>query len=305
MVDSLVYALASALVALLQNLPLPMVARLGRWGGSAAYYLDRRHRRVALANLERCFGNEKSAREITALARENFRRIGENFAAAVKTAGMDWEKLKYHVHFVDNEKLRIKNPRESRIVAIGHFGNFEVYARFTELLRPARTATTYRGFRPPSLNRLLQRLREKSGCLFFERRSEAAALRHALAEGGLILGLLADQHAGDKGLRLPFLGHECSTSAAPALLALRYKYPLHTGICYRVNLAQWRIEAGDEIPTFVNGVARPVAEITREINAAFEVAVRRDPANWFWVHNRWKAPARGRTQSEMAGADQD
>ena len=26
----------------------------------------------------------------------------------------------------------------------------------------------------------------------------------------------------------------------------------------------------------------------RDVNAAFEVAIRRDPANWFWVHNRWK-----------------
>jgi len=25
-----------------------------------------------------------------------------------------------------------------------------------------------------------------------------------------------------------------------------------------------------------------------EVNRAFEAAVRRDPANWFWVHRRWK-----------------
>ena len=27
----------------------------------------------------------------------------------------------------------------------------------------------------------------------------------------------------------------------------------------------------------------------RDVNRAFEAAVRRDPANWFWVHRRWKA----------------
>jgi Kdo2-lipid IVA lauroyltransferase/acyltransferase len=26
----------------------------------------------------------------------------------------------------------------------------------------------------------------------------------------------------------------------------------------------------------------------RDVNAALERAVRRDPANWFWVHRRWK-----------------
>ena len=25
-----------------------------------------------------------------------------------------------------------------------------------------------------------------------------------------------------------------------------------------------------------------------DVNRAFEMAVKRDPANWFWVHNRWK-----------------
>ena len=27
-----------------------------------------------------------------------------------------------------------------------------------------------------------------------------------------------------------------------------------------------------------------------DVNRAFEAAIRRDPANWFWVHNRWKTP---------------
>ena len=57
-----------------------------------------------------------------------------------------------------------------------------------------------------------------------------------------------------------------------------------------MGLAQWRIEASDEIPTRENGRPRSVEAIMREVNRAFEVAVQRDPANWFWVHNRWKLP---------------
>jgi KDO2-lipid IV(A) lauroyltransferase len=101
--------------------------------------------------------------------------------------------------------------------------------------------------------------------------------------------LLVDQHAGVGGVVVPFFGKECSTSAAAAVFALRYDCPLHTGICYRTGLARWRIEGGDEIPTRINGQARSIKDITRDINRAFEAAVRRDPANWFWVHNRWKS----------------
>src|SRR5256885_4896 len=90
--------------------------------------------------------------------------------------------------------------------------------------------------------------------------------------------------------RLPFLGHDCSTSAAPAVFALRYDAVLYTGFCFRTGLAKWRLEAGEEISTHENGRARSSEAIMRDVNRAFEIAVRRDPANWFWVHNRWKMP---------------
>ena len=295
--DTLLYLLARAVIGMLQAMPLTWVARFGRAAGGFFYFLDARHRKVALKNLNLCFGAEKSSEEIGAIAKENFRRIGENFCCAAKTAGMTYVQLQGRIEFVGAEKFASEPgaPLKTHVVAIGHFGNFELYARFGQFMPSFKTATTYRGLRQPSLNRLLQGLRERSGCLFFERRTDASALKAAMAEQGLILGLLADQHAGNNGLRIPFFGHECSTSAAPALFALRYRTPLLTGICYRTGLARWRVEAGEEIPTHENGEARSIEAIMGDVNQAFENAIRRDPANWFWVHNRWK-PRTARTR---------
>jgi lauroyl/myristoyl acyltransferase len=289
--DEILYLAARAVVAALQALPLPWVARIGRLGGALAYVLDARHRRVALRNLTHSLGREKSAAEISALARETFRRIGENFACSAKTASMTFEQLRPHVEFVGDKSILAppagRTP-PSIVVAIGHFGNFELYARFGQFCPAFQCATTYRALRQSALNRLLQSLRERSGCLFFERCTDGAALREAMNRHGIILGLLADQHAGRNGLRLPFLGRDCSTSAAPAVFALRYRCALHTAICYRVGPARWRIEAGSAIPTHEDGRPRSTADIMADVNRAFELAARRDPANWFWVHNRWK-----------------
>ena len=287
--NTLIYLLGRGVVALLQALPLVWVARLGRTGGALAFWLDGRHRRVALDNLTLCFGREKSPEEIRALAKKNFRRIGENYASAVKTAVMTpWQMLP---HF-DLTLARSILPHEadagpqSRIVAIGHFGNFELYARFGQFVPIFKCAATYRALNQPALDRILLSLRERSECRFFERRRDGAALKAAMNDTGLLLGLLADQSS--KGVRVPFLGHDCYTSTAPAVFALRYKCPLHTAICYRIGLAKWRIEVGDEIPTRENGHARPIRDIMLDVNRTFEAAVRRDPANWFWVHRRWK-----------------
>jgi lauroyl/myristoyl acyltransferase len=293
------YLLALVVVRVIQLLPLRLVARLGRAGGALTCLLDARHRRVAYRNLAMCFGQEKSPGEIRRIARENFRRIGESFACAVKTASMSLEQLRPHVEF--HAPAEIMAPAQPRrvVAAIGHFGNFELYARFGQFAPAFRLATTYRGLPQASLNRLLQSLRQRSGCLFFERRFEGQALRTFMRQDGVMLGLLSDQHAGDGGLRLPFLGHDCSTSAAPAILALRYDCALLTGVCYRVGLARWRIEAGEEIPVRENGIARSTEAIMLDVNRAIEAAVRRDPANWFWVHNRWKAPPPERAHQQQ------
>ncbi len=292
--NTLIYWLARSVVAVIQTLPLRLVARLGRAGGGLAFYLTKRYRRVTVDNLTNSFPGKSSA-EIREIARETFRRLGENYASAIKTAAMTPAQMRPHFEFAGAENILIFQQDagpQSRVVAVGHFGNFELYARFGQYVPVFKCAATYRGLNQPALNRLLVELRNRSDCRFFERRTESGALRAAMCDTGLLLGLLADQHAGPNGLRLPFFGRDCSTSAAPAVFALRYNCPLHTAICYRVGLARWRIEVGEEIPTRSNGAPRSTADIMRDVNREFEKAIRRDPANWFWVHRRWKPPER-------------
>jgi lauroyl/myristoyl acyltransferase len=304
--QTLLYWFARAMVAFIQSLPLDFVARMGRAGGAFAHMIDAKHRGIAFKNLRQCFP-EKSEPEITAIARENFRRLGENFACAVKTAGMSFEDMLKRCEIVGLEKLATAEegafigPHEqftaqgtpgaapwNRIVAIGHFGNFELYAVLARCLPRYQPATTFRALPQPGLNRLMEELRNRSGCLFFERRTGLRQLSKALSRKGVILGLLADQHAGTKGIWAPFFGVECSTSPAPAVFALRYDSPLNTAICFRTGLARWRVEIGETIPLTENGAPRSVVAITQDVNAIFEEAIRRDPANWFWVHKRWK-----------------
>jgi len=287
--NTLIYWAGRALIACLQCLPLNFIARLGRAGGGLVFHLDGRHRRVVLENLTLCFGKEKSSEEIRAIAQENFRRIGENYLCAVKTSAMSYDSLRPHVEFSGLENLPQAIDGETQansVVAIGHFGNFELYARVNDAHPHGKFATTFRALKQPALNRLMQDLRRRGRCHFFERRADGRALRALMEAGGVTLGLLADQSS--RGLRASFLGQDCNTGLAPAVLALRYKAELSTAICFRIALARWRVEFGKPIPTHENGLPRSSEAIMRDVNRALETAVRRDPANWFWVHRRWK-----------------
>ncbi len=288
--DALLTLFARVVIALLQALPLGAVAQTGRMFGAMAYALDGRHRKVAQRNIATCFP-EKSDAEVRSLARENFKRIGESFACAVKTASFDENEIRAVTECVGAEKFPRTAPGgkpRSVVCAVGHFANFELMARAGLFCPGFQIATTYRGLRQEGLTRVMQELRAKSGCLLFERRKDADALKAAMNQPGILLGLFTDQHAGDRGARLPFFGRDCSTSVAPGVLALRYNCALFTAICYRTAPGRWRIEVGDEIPTHINGQPRSTEDMARDINHAFEAAIRRDPANWFWVHNRWK-----------------
>jgi lauroyl/myristoyl acyltransferase len=62
-------------------------------------------------------------------------------------------------------------------------------------------------------------------------------------------------------------------------------------------LGRWEIELYPEIPTLLNGQARQVEDIMSDINTLYESFILEDPANWFWVHNRWKNPNSAKKRS--------
>jgi Kdo2-lipid IVA lauroyltransferase/acyltransferase len=174
-------------------------------------------------------------------------------------------------------------------MAGGHFGNFELATRVSAYLPGYRGVATYRGISFPRVNGLIYQLRTVSGNILVDRRSGVAPVTRALAEGGKILTLAADQHNRSSGMEVSLLGHPAWTTRAPVVLARRYNCELYAPVCYRVGLARWRIELGLPIPLDDENGPRPTADVLQDMNNVFGAAVIRDPANWFWFHRRWRA----------------
>src|SRR5262245_36280606 len=82
--DYFLCGVARALLGFIRILPFSLVLRFGRALGEIVFWFDFRHRRVALENLNRCFGQQKSQKELRQIVRENFRRLGEAFGGAMK-----------------------------------------------------------------------------------------------------------------------------------------------------------------------------------------------------------------------------
>jgi KDO2-lipid IV(A) lauroyltransferase len=297
LVDILTYIMTCVIIRLTSVIPIKCLAWAGHQIGGLAWHIDRRHRSVAIINIEAAFP-ELSPDDCLTLAKKNFQRLGETYACILKTGGMNAEQIKKVLTIEGYERIEeimINDPNANIILAIGHYGNFELFSWISLGAPSAQIATTYRALRQPKLNKLLLQLRAASGCLYFERRSEGAQLKETMKRSHIMLGLLADQSGGEGGLWLPVFGRETSVSPAPAVFAQRYQCRLFPSACFRVSAGHWKIELGEEILVKENGQRRSTEAITRDIIKAQEKTIRRDPVNWFWVHNRWK-PRQAKTQ---------
>ena len=288
---------------LIRLLPLKLVCFIGRQIGFVFYFIDTSHRKIAVNNLTNSLGNYHSESEITSLAKENFRRLGEVYLSVLKTAHISLKNLSDILSVKGLEHLDLSQRNDgsnpSFMFAIGHFGNFELYANAGLFAPEFDVGTTYRGFNQPWVEKLVTKIRNRSGCHYFDRRYEGKKLMSFMKRPNSITGLLADQNAGRSGIKLPFFGLPCSTNPAPAIFSLRYNLRLHCCLCRRVGLGRWELELGPEISTHTNGNARSVNDIMSDINATYEDYIREDPANWFWVHNRWKRPDRAKKHSKI------
>jgi len=289
--ETVYYFIARCVIGIASCLSLKWVAWCGRHAGAIAWHLDKRHRDVALQNLHASFP-EKNEGEIRKIARENFRRLGETYSCVLKAGRMKENEISEILTiegYEEFENILKENPEERIILAAGHFGNFELFS-WLKLAAPSvrQWITTYRGLRQQKLTELLLDLRKASGVLYLERRAQGPQIRKAMEHPGVVLGLVADQHAGASGIRLPVFDRMASVNPAPAIMAKRYNCRLFPTACFRTSLGRWKIELGNEIPIRTNGKRRSTKDITLDIIAAHEEYIRRDPANWFWVHNLWK-----------------
>lgn len=285
-----VYLVFRALEGLIGLCPITLVARVGHAAGTLAYYLMGSYRRLAIRNLGIAFGREQDEAWRRIMARRHFQSMGANFLCGLKLPLMREEEV---VKRVVTEGLEHAQPIAAAgrplIYAICHLSCWELLTQVPSLFSfGQKPASIYQPLGNPFLEAHVKRRREKLNYTLFDRsKGFAAPLKHLRENGGGI-GVLVDQHAGDKGTWCPFFDRLASTSSLPALMALRCHAPLLPLAVYNDGLARWRMVC---YPPIHSGEEKPTAEgLTAMLNIAVEIMIRRAPENWFWVHNRWKTP---------------
>ena len=186
--------------------PLSFAIKVGRAVGACAWWLCRPYRRLVERNLEIAFGDKKTRSERFRLGAESFARLAGNVAAGMHLSRLPVDAI---VRFVECEGLdhvrrQIAQGR-GMIMVIGHMGNWELLSRVFPAVLGCKCGTIFQKLSNPWMDAAVRRERSKEGLLLFERKEGFHAALSLLREGGVV-GVLADQHAGDPGLWCSFFG---------------------------------------------------------------------------------------------------
>jgi len=167
------------------------------------------------------------------------------------------------------------------ILVSGHYGNYEA-TRAALVARGLKIGGLYRDMKNPYFNAHYVKTMEAFGGPVFPqgRRGTAGFVRH-LKEGGQLV-LLFDQHVFNAPL-FDFLGQPANTAISAAELALRYDALL-------IPFYGIRQPDGLSFETVLEAPVLPsdAMTMTKALSDSLAERIKADPAQWFWVHRRWR-----------------
>ena len=280
------YAFTLAMAWVLQHLSLEAAQRIGRGMGRLAYALGLARATTHMNLRERLGLNSVAERRTIALkAYANFGQTLAEVARMPVTAPADLEAW---FEFEGLEILRAAREQGKGIVCLSaHYGNWEWMG--AALIRHGFPVTFLIGTQSnPYVDRLFNDYRSTVGIQFVRIRSIKDALR-VLKQNGLV-ALLDDQDGDKWGSFAPFFGEPVSTHTIGTLLARKAGSALCFGVPQRLGSKAFRMKVQRLAdPPEGSNEAQATAFLLNEYNERLEAAVREDPSQWLWMHNRWRS----------------
>ena len=283
--------LVLGLVWLIHWLPLRTQAALGRGLGWWLHLVVGSRRQVALRNLELCLP-ELDPAERVALVKQHFGWMGRSLIEH----GLLWyasaQRLKRLILVEGDVGLAERSGRPVMWLA-PHFAGLEQAGMATQLFQTRVGVNIYQNQSNPVLNRAVLAGRARFGrALMFARQASSLAVVRGIRRGHPFFNP-ADM---DFGLRdaafVPFFGVPAATLLAPARMVRSLNMVvqpvvvtmLPRGRGYLVRF----LPAWENFPGAMDDLAA-----TAHINRWIESEVRRNPAQYLWVHRRFKTRPEG------------
>ncbi|RVT51765.1 lipid A biosynthesis acyltransferase [Rubrivivax albus] len=276
----------------LQWLPLSVQAAVGRSFGALLYRVGGSRRRIARRNLELCFP-EMGTAEREALVRDHFGWLGRSLLER----GLLWyarpERLKRLIHVEGDIGLAARSAQPVMWL-VPHFMALDVAGVATQLFQTQWVGSIYQAQSNPVFDTAMRRGRLRfGGGEVFERHDQGALpLVRAIRKRRMAFFNLPDMDFGRKEtVFAPFFGVPASTLLAPSKMARSLKMVVQPVVAEMLPGGQgWRVRFGEP---WTHWPTDDAAADAATMNAWIETEIRRMPAQYLWVHRRFKTRPEG------------
>ncbi len=274
-----------AFLWIFQWLPLALQARVGNGLGRLAFHVVVSRRRIALRNLELCFP-QMSAAERERLAKEHFRWLGRSLLER----GLLWyaspARLRKLIHVEGDVHLAERSERAVMWLA-PHFMGLDVAGASVLLFQKRKGISIYQRQSNKVMDAALRRGRLRLGnAEIFSRDEAGRALFRAIRRGDGFFNL-PDMDFGTRDAAfVPFFGVPAVTLLAPSRMARALNMIVQPVVAEILPGGQgYRVRYEEPWHDFPSDDA--VADSAR-MNRWIESEIRRNPAQYLWVHRRFK-----------------
>jgi Kdo2-lipid IVA lauroyltransferase/acyltransferase len=273
------------LIWLLHGLPLSLQALLGRGFGLLLHALAGKRRRVALRNVELCLP-ELSLAQRQQLVREHFQWLGRSLLERAVLWHASEARLRRLIHVEGDVKLAEKSDRPVMWL-VPHFLAVDVAGAATQLYQSHPAFDVYAPQSIKVLDEALLKGRSRFGTAEFFTRNDGARTIVRAIKRGLAFFNPADMDFGERDAAfVPFFGHPAATLLAPSRMARALNMVVQPVVAEILPGGEgWRVEF--QAPWTDWPTDDPLADAAR-MNAFIETQIRRCPAQYLWVHRRFK-----------------
>jgi len=257
--------------------------------GGLSYYFARKSREKTIEHLGLAFAGTKNIKEIIGLSKESFKMIGRNGGDLLRATKVrtreDLDKILISHDYENFEQSKAKG--KGIIFLTCHLGAFDLQITNMALrgLKPLIIGTV---LKDPRLNQLLWGQRNALGAVAVERGKETIRLIKTLKSGGC-LAILIDQDTNVKSRFVNFFGIPAATPVGAAIFAMKTGAAVVPTYIYLGEDNMQHMHFLPEIPLVLTGDdEKDMITNTDNYTKFIEETIRKHPAQWVWMHERWK-----------------
>jgi KDO2-lipid IV(A) lauroyltransferase len=283
------YAAAVTLLKIFGWMPRPFAHRAAAVVSWLGFHLAKRQRISGLKNLDMTMP-ELSNNEREAILRACFKNLGRLLVEFSHFPQLNQSNISDHVIYEGFENFAEGVRRGNGVIFLtGHFGAWEL-SSFAHSIYGHPMKFIVREIDNRRVDRLIAGYRSLGGNTFFSRKNAGREILKALRNNETI-GILMDQNTvREEGVFANFFGIPAATTPAVATFALRTGAAVIPGfLIWDQKLRKHRLRFDPPLHLIETGDrAKDIVANTQMFNKVLEDYVRKNPAQWLWIHRRWK-----------------